>query len=293
MNTTKEFIKFLKTKNLSENTVSSYSRHCKEFKNHVKKSLSKIEPKDVYNFIQKQRNNGLSGNSIAIKLSSIKEFFKFLSENEICEDVTANFTTNYSDKKLPSVISEEDINSVLDTQPTEPMEYRNKAILEFMYATGVRVSELINLKMNDLNLENNIIFCRGKGSKHRMLIFHDECKRSLLNYFLVYRNFFENSDFVFLNSKGNPFSRKGINDIVKKYFPNHSPHSIRHSFATHLYNREAGIKTIQELLGHESITTTQIYTHLSTHKIKSDYDKFFKREEGNLGEEQVFNRNRF
>lgn len=187
------------------------------------------------------------------------------------------------EKHLPKVLSEEEIDKLLNIPLTDAFSYRNKAILEIMYATGLRVSELINLKVNDIDLNMALLKTLGKGSKERIIPLGDYA----LNYLKLYINEYRNqlikrnlTDYLFLNNHGNKLTRQGLFKILNKLAREQgikteiSPHTLRHSFATHLLNGGADLRSIQELLGHSDISTTQIYTHVSNQKLNEDYHKF-------------------
>ena len=187
------------------------------------------------------------------------------------------------EKHLPRVLSENEIDKLLNIPLTDHYSYRNKAILELMYATGLRVSELINLKVNDIDLNMAILKTIGKGSKERIIPLGDYA----LNYLKIYINEYRSllikkdlNDYLFLNNHGNKLTRQGLFKILNKLAREQdikaeiSPHTLRHSFATHLLNGGADLRSIQELLGHSDISTTQIYTHVSNQKLNEDYHKF-------------------
>ena len=185
------------------------------------------------------------------------------------------------EKKLPNYLSIEEVNNLLDIKLTKPIDYRNKAMLELMYATGLRVSELVNLTLNDIDLENDIVRTIGKGNKERIIPIGDYAKEALLIYLNNYRNSMLKGyicDKVFLNNHGRELTRQGFFKILKARLKevninkDVSPHTLRHSFATHLLNNGADLRSIQEMLGHYNLSTTQIYTHVAKDKLKKEYD---------------------
>ena len=185
-------------------------------------------------------------------------------------------------KTLPHYLTEEEIEKLLDFPLNTPLDYRNKAMLELLYATGIRVSELVNLKLNNISLEEDLIRVIGKGSKERISPISSICEKYLRIYIDEYRNTLlkhKNSEYVFINNFGNPISRQGFFKNLKQIAKEQgitkeiSPHTLRHSYATHLLTHGADLRIIQELLGHSDISTTEIYTHLINEKVKSDFEK--------------------
>ena len=183
-------------------------------------------------------------------------------------------------KKLPEYLTSEEINKLFDIRLTKPIDYRNKAMLEVLYATGTRISELINLELNQIDFDECIIRVTGKGKKDRIIPIGDTAMDALKNYILNYRIFLvktNDNNYVFLNKNGNKISRQGFFKILKGLAfdagikKDISPHTIRHSFATNLLNNGADLRIIQELLGHENLQTTEIYSHLTNKKIEDDY----------------------
>ena len=188
--------------------------------------------------------------------------------------------------KLPEVLSEEEVDKLLDINLVDKYSYRNKAMLELLYATGMRASELTNLKLNNIDLDSCIVRIMGKGSKERIVPINDTTIKYLNIYINNYRKEILNkkdSEYLFISNALKPITRQGLFKIIKKECiragikKNVYPHILRHSFATHLLNHGANIRIIQELLGHEDITTTEIYTHLSNETIKKDYEEYFPR----------------
>ena len=186
-------------------------------------------------------------------------------------------------KALPKVLSVEEILILLDIPLNDAYDYRNKAMIELMYATGLRISELINLTLSNIDLDLNIVKTIGKGNKERIIPMGDYATEYLKEYIYNYRSFFikkQNNDYVFLNKSGTKMSRQMFFKIIQKIAleknikTKFSPHTLRHSFATHMLEYGADLRTIQELLGHSNISTTQIYTHMSTEKLRENYDNF-------------------
>lgn len=286
-----EFIDYIYIeKKLSDNTKTAYEHDLTEYIEYLREkkiiSSEDIKKEDIINYIE-CLSKDISSRSINRKIVSIKSFHKFMvRDNIIRSNVTSDIDSPKIGKHLPKVLSIEEINQLLDITPKTPFDYRNKAMLELMYATGLRVSELVNLRLEDINLEMAIVTCMGKGSKERMIPLGDIAVHYLTNYIRLYRSSLlkkTQTNILFLNNHGKPLTRQGFfitlkaiarEKGIKKDF---SPHTLRHSFATHLIEYGADLRSVQELLGHADISTTQIYTHLAQNKIKKDYDKFHPR----------------
>jgi integrase/recombinase XerD len=277
-------------KKLSDNTKVSYEVDLAQYAAYLKikhiDNVSKITKDDITNYII-YLGKSISPRSINRKIVSIKSFHKFLvRENIIKENVTANIDSPKIGKHLPNVLNMEEIDRLLDIKPITPFDYRNKAMLELMYATGLRVSELVNLRLEDIDLKMALVRCMGKGSKERMIPLGDFALHYLSLYITLYRSSLlkkRQTNNLFLNNHGLPLTRQGFFITLKaiakekgieKTF---SPHTLRHSFATHLIENGADLRSVQELLGHSDIATTQIYTHVAGQKIKEAYDEFHPR----------------
>ena len=271
-------------KKLSKNTIKAYNNDLNkllEFKN----NLLRINNKDIKEFIKK--SNNLSTKTLAHRLTVINSFYNYLlSENIISINPCYSINMPKIPSKLPEVLSEEEVDKLLDINLVDKYSYRNKAMLELLYATGMRASELTNLKLNNIDLDSCIVRIMGKGSKERIVPINDTNIKYLNIYINNYRKEILNkkdSEYLFISNALKPITREGLFKIIKKECiragikKNVYPHILRHSFATHLLNHGANIRIIQELLGHEDITTTEIYTHLSNETIKKDYEEYFPR----------------
>lgn len=271
-------------KKLSKNTIKAYNNDLNkllEFKN----NLLRINNKDIKEFIKK--SNNLSTKTLAHRLTVINSFYNYLlSENIISINPCYSINMPKIPSKLPEVLSEEEVDKLLDINLVDKYSYRNKAMLELLYATGMRASELTNLKLNNIDLDSCIVRIMGKGSKERIVPINDTTIKYLNIYINNYRKEILNkkdSEYLFISNALKPITRQGLFKIIKKECiragikKNVYPHILRHSFATHLLNHGANIRIIQELLGHEDITTTEIYTHLSNETIKKDYEEYFPR----------------
>jgi integrase/recombinase XerD len=288
-----EFLSYLSVeRGLSKNTLESYKRDLARFFEYLKSrhiaSVDKVTRQIITSFMLSEKDRGLSSNSISRELACLKTFFKFLvRESKIKEDVTSVIESPKLWKKLPSALNLEEVESLLKAPNVkDTMGIRDKACLELMYATGMRVSELINLKMDDVNMEVGFVKCFGKGSKERIVPFGKKAREGIERYIAKARSAFlkrKVSNFLFLTRLGKPMSRQTFWKTIKKYASEAgikkeiTPHSLRHSFATHILERGADLRIVQEMLGHSDISTTQIYTHVSKDRLKSIHQKFHPR----------------
>lgn len=286
-----EFLGYLASiKNYSPNTLISYQYDLKDFvefcgslSDKEEENLEKL--KQYLEYLKKRKYNPFS---IARKISSIKSFFKFL---EVEKGINAGFLLFLESPKLPfrlpKVLSLEEIEKLLNAPDlNNSLGYRDRTMLEVLYATGLRVSELIGLKLENINLELGLVRILGKGSKERLVPMGDYALKFLKSYLENIRPIFENEkskNFVFLNRRGAPLTRQRFWQIIKEYAKKCgledkvSPHVIRHSFATHLLQGGADLRALQMMLGHASLSTTQIYTHLDYKKLKEIYEKHHPR----------------
>lgn len=279
-----EFIDYLRfEKKYSENTISSYKRDLNKTNTYIKKDFAKLNKKDIQNYIQKISKSE-NASSVSRSISTLKSFYKFLELNKYTSlNPLTTITNPKTVKKLPKILSEEEIEKLLDINLKTDFDYRNKAMLELMYSSGLRVSELINLNVNDIDLSNASVRIFGKGSKERIIPLNDYAIDALNNYILTHRrSLFKHgeSNYLFLNNHGNKMTRQGFFKILEKIAKEKgikselSPHTLRHSFATHLLKHGADLRSIQELLGHSDISTTQIYTHITSERLQKNYEEF-------------------
>ena len=271
-------------KKYSKNTVTSYERDLKKFNEFLKdKNIKKITRQDIQKYIS-ELNKTQSPRSISRNISTLKSFYKYLKLNKIVNTNPMDQINNPKMKKtLPKVLSEEEVNKLLEIKLQTDFDYRNKAMLELMYSSGLRVSELINLNVNDIDLENDTVKIFGKGSKERIIPLNDYAKEALNEYIMTHRKeLFKHveNNYLFLNNHGNKMTRQGFFKILQKIAKEKniktefSPHTLRHSFATHLLKYGADLRSIQELLGHSDISSTQIYTHVTNEKLENDYKEY-------------------
>ena len=274
-------------KKLSNNTKDAYYKDLISFYNFVNKDINDITSKDIRCYINHLSDIKDKLKTIARKIVSIRTFFDYLMQiKKISNNPCEKIESPKIDKTLPKTLSEYDINRLLNFIPKTPLEYRNKAMIELMYACGLRVSELVNLNVNDINIKDNYVRVFGKGKKERIVPMTDITTKILDEYIHIYRNSLLKgylTDNLFLSSYGKGITRQGFFKLLKKIAKendindNFSPHTLRHSFATHLLSHGADLRSIRELLGHENIKTTQIYTHLSNTKKRKDYDTYHPR----------------
>ncbi len=287
----KVFLEFLSVeKGLSLNTVLSYSRDIQKifrFFQKDKVQWNKAKEEDLVKFIHHQSRAGLSARSLARLISSLKSFYKFLILDGILKKNPAvNLTSPKTWLALPQFLTLKEVELLL-AQPDERdvRGLRDKAMLELLYATGLRVSELVSLKPKDLNLEDGFLLCRGKGNKERIVPLGGSAMRALRKYLAKARPKLmkQPDESLFLSRRGKAFTRQGFWKLLKSYAQKAglemkiSPHTLRHSFATHLLERGADLRSVQLMLGHSQITTTQIYTHVSRERLRRVYEKFHPR----------------
>lgn len=277
---------------LAQNTIISYRYDLIKYINFLKKnkikSFNQTSKGLINGYSVYLKKEGLEINSISRNLIAIKMFYRFmLAENFINEDISNLIEFPRVSKKLPYILSLREINILLDDSNFKGyLGQRDHAILELFYATGIRVSELINLKIDDINMENQMLKCIGKGSKERIIPFGSKAHWSLSLYLEKVRPKLDKDpkeDALFLNSRGERLSRQGIFYLVKQYARKAgiekkvTPHTLRHTLATHLLENGADLRSVQEMLGHSDISTTQIYTQVSRKWIKEEYYRAFPR----------------
>jgi len=274
-------VKFLNV----DTTVESYMLDIYKYLEYIKKDYGETTNKDVYNYLKYLSDNKYSIYSVVRKISSIKSFYKYLSEESIYE-INLDIERPRFYKKLPHVLAIDEVDKLLDIKLETAFDYRNKAMLELMYATGLRVSELVNLTYHNIDLENKIVRCFGKGNKERIVPIGDTAIKYMKIYLEEYRESLTKRtlcDNLFLNNHGQKLSRQGFFKMLKNQAElkdikeNITPHMLRHSFATHLLNNGADLRSIQVMLGHENISTTGIYTNVSNDKLKENYDLYYPK----------------
>ncbi|MCS7231365.1 MAG: site-specific tyrosine recombinase XerD [Endomicrobia bacterium] len=287
-----EFIKF--EKGLSQNTIDAYRRDLTQYFNflqQINKDIHTVSSEDITDFLWQLKKNNLKNNSIYRKTSCITQFHKFLIAEEITKNNPVEFISKPKlQRKLPQVLSYEEVEKILNFIPKKKFnDIRNKAMLEMLYATGMRVSELVNLKFNQLDLSNKYIRVIGKGNKERIVLLNSKSIQALKDWLEIRAKKFqkrlipEYDQYVFLSKLGKPISRIDFWEQLKNYVKkvgiskNVSPHTLRHSFATHMLKYGADLRVVQELLGHSDISTTQIYTHIDKQHLKELHKKYHPR----------------
>jgi integrase/recombinase XerD len=277
-------------KGLSRNTILSYDRDLRKFflfLQREKKNWARVDESTVSLFIHRQSQAGLQARSLARLISALKSFYRFLLlDGLVAKDPAANLSSPKTWLSLPKFLTVDEVaHLVLQPDERELHGLRDRAMLEVLYATGLRVSELIQLRSDNINLEDGYVICRGKGGKERVVPlgraaasltrrYIEEARPQLLK---------KPVEALFLTRLGNPFTRQGVWKMLREYARKAglevrvSPHILRHSFATHLLERGADLRSVQLMLGHSQITTTQIYTHVSRDRLRQVYEKFHPR----------------
>ena len=290
----KEYLSHLKLeRNLSENTVISYKNDITAFisflSDYKVSDPSDVTTDNIASFFKTLKNFGLTNTSSARYFSSLKGFFLFLQKNNyIVKNPIDKISAPKLSKKLPAVLNVNEIEQILSKPDVNNnLGLRDKAILELLYACGTRVSELINLKLSDLFLQDEVIRVFGKGSKERLIPIGSSAIKWMEEYIKNSRSFLmkinKSGNYVFLNSRGTKLSRMGVWKIIDRYVKETDikkevhPHTFRHSFATHLLEGGADLRAVQEMLGHADISTTQIYTHIDRDYIKQVHKQFHPR----------------
>ena len=286
-----EYQTYLLTKKyLSDNSTNSYMLDIYKYLSFEESkginNVKQIKKEDIYNYFEYLDENHYSIYSVVRKISSLKSFHTFLFKKYNIINIAEDLDTPRFYPKLPNILSIEEVELLLDIPLNTPFDYRNKAMLELLYATGLRVSELVDLTMNNIDLDNNIVRCFGKGSKERIVPFGDIAKKYLLLYLNHYRERLKKKrlcDNIFLNNHGNKLTRQGFSKILsiiakeKNINKTITPHVLRHSFATHLLNNGADLRSIQMMLGHSNLSTTQIYTNVNNDTLKENYELYHPR----------------
>ena len=272
---------------LSENTLKAYRTDLNDFVYYLLKD-DKVEIESlsldiISKYLEALSDKNMSKTTIARKLAAIKGFFRFLAkENMVGSDLTSSIASPKIPLRLPKALTIDEVTRLINTvKLNSPADYRDHAILEFMYATGCRISELVSADIDDLDLENQIVKLSGKGSKQRIVPLGDYALNSLNRYLISARPAVSGGALVdaaalFRNLRGGRLSRQGVWGVIRKYAKKAgieaiTPHSLRHSFATHLIDGGADIRVVQELLGHASVATTQIYTKVTIEGLRGVY----------------------
>jgi integrase/recombinase XerD len=288
-----QYLNFLRVeKGLAKNSILSYSTDLAQFSNFCTQkkleSLENFSKKNAVDYIEFLNKRGISKSSLARKIVSVRNLFKYLvSENLLEDSAFGSIDSPKASKKLPDVLSFEEIESLLAKPDlSTPRGLRDKTILEVMYGSGLRASELIGLKLDSINPNVGFIQAYGKGSKQRIVPLGEAALKSIELYLKDSRPKFlkgRSSDFLFLSKNGRNMSRQNLWELIKKYGllagigKRLTPHTLRHSFATHLLEGGADLRSVQTMLGHSDISTTQIYTHINIKRLREVHKKFHPR----------------
>ncbi|ACB85242.1 site-specific tyrosine recombinase XerD [Natranaerobius thermophilus] len=291
--TVHEFIYYLNVeRGLSENTLNSYLRDLKNFLEFLNQQgvtkWQEVKRTHIMKYLIFMKEKGKASATVTRNIASVRSFFQFLlQEGMISENPSTDLETPKQEKKLPEILSPQEVDKLLNQPDTTDFKgKRDKAMLEVLYATGMRVSELISLNVEHVDSNNGYILCKGKGDKERIVPLGKMAIKSVSDYISKSRpqlrkNLSEPA--LFLNHHGKRLSRQGFWKILKKYAEKIgikqkiTPHTLRHSFATHLLENGADLRAVQEMLGHSDISTTQIYTHLTKQRLKDVYSKSHPR----------------
>ncbi|NEU30821.1 site-specific tyrosine recombinase XerD [bacterium LRH843] len=289
-----EFLHYIRVeRGLASNTIQSYERDLKQYEQFVKKVegeklLTNIDRQTIVHFLYHLKEQGRAETTMARMIASIRAFHQFALREKLADsDPSVHIDSPKASKRLPKVLSMEEIEALLDAPSGNDLfGVRNRAMLETLYATGMRVSELINLTLADTHLTMGFVRCIGKGNKERIIPLGGAATKALEYYLQYGRPDFmkKNShDILFVNHHGRPLSRQGFWKILKQLAEKANiqkeltPHTLRHSFATHLLENGADLRAVQEMLGHADISTTQIYTHITKVRMKDVYSKYHPR----------------
>lgn len=290
----RDFIHFLTVeKGLAKNTLISYERDLKSYLAYMKNveqlnTWNEVRRVSIIQFLARLKDQGKSPKTLARHIASLRSFHQFLIREKITEqDPTIHIESPKQERSLPKVLSLEEVEALLEAPKlTNEFGFRDKAMLELLYATGMRVSELINLDMSDIHATMGFVRCIGKGNKERIIPIGHTALEAIEEYLLNGRVKLQSehkTDSLFLNHHGNRLTRQGFWKILKKLSKDAriekelTPHTLRHSFATHLLTNGADLRAVQEMLGHADISTTQIYTHVTNVRLKDVYKKFHPR----------------
>ena len=289
-----EYIRYLRfQKGYSKLTIESYHRDIAEFIEFMnREGISKfrdVEYVVLRVYLIELHRKKLSANTINHKLSTLRNFYRYMVKKKYLKNNPFLLVDSLKTaKRNPDFLYVEEMIGLLDSIDTSnPLGIRNKAMLEMMYATGLRCSEVVNLKISDIDFGQNILLVKGKGEKDRYVPFHDYAKECLITYIDNVRGelaIHQDHNYVFVNNRGNKMTNRGVEDILNRVAYKYDslmrihPHAIRHSFATHMLDAGMDIRVVQQLLGHSSLSTTQIYTHVTKEKLKDVYHRSHPRE---------------
>ena len=288
-----EFINYLSVeRGLSKNTIAAYSADLERFLAYLESKgiadIDRIKRQDIMNYLLSRKDMNISGNSISRGLVAIKMFYRFLVQERLArEDVAGILESPKLIRPIPSVLLLSEVDSILKgPNLKDPIGIRDKAAIELLYATGMRVSEIVDLPIEGLNLDMGFVKCKGKGDKERIVPVGGKAREALSRYIENIRPAMagkRHDTHLFLSRLGRKISRQTFWKMIKKYTKmarikkDITPHTLRHSFATHLLERGADLRVVQEMLGHADISTTQLYTHINKERLKSIHRQFHPR----------------
>ena len=288
INVINDFISYISKKNYSVNTYTSYINDLYYFYIFIKKDLTKVTFEDIKDYLEHLNLKKEKTSSIRRKISSLKSFYKFLYKNNYINKKDYPLTKiayPKMEKKLPKFIYYNDLLEIINESSKDKDGVRDRLIIEMLYATGVRVSELINIKINDIDFNNKRIIVLGKGNKERIVYYGEYAEEVLKEYMKTHER--KNHNYLFVNSKGGKLTDRGVRYIIDNIMSKLSvkthvtPHVLRHTFATDMLNNGCDIKVVQELLGHSSLKATEIYTHVTNEHLKKVYYECFPRRDKN------------
>ncbi len=272
-----EYLEYLEVeKGLSENTIEAYRRDLGDFLEFCGLDVTEIQRNHLNNYIRNLREKNYTATSVMRKIASLRGFFKWLCASEICKtNPTLTLEQPKIPKRLPKVMTVQEIESILN----ENLDKRQRVIVELLYGCGLRVSELVNLKINDFDMKAKYLQTTGKGSKDRIVPLGSKAIAAIKDYLqerdFILKNLRIDTKNLLVNEHGRSLSRQDIYNFIKeqgqKIHKHISPHTLRHSFATHLLENGADLRIVQELLGHSDVATTQLYTHISKKRLKEVY----------------------
>ena len=280
------FLSHLATQNYSQHSIMAYNNALNQFQSYfilefdTDPEIKLIENEDIRPFLGWLHDRNISKSSIKLKVSSVKSFFKYCLKHNLVENNPATSVhIPKGEKRLPSFIQKNEISDIIETfNKTSPLGARNVALLELLYSSGLRISEALNLSLRDLDFDQKLVKVTGKGNKQRIVPLGDVAISAMKNYLHLRSGLNQkNIKYLFLTKSGNQLDPSAAWRLTNKAMmgtsnsPKKSPHVLRHSFATHLIDSGADINSVSEMLGHASLSTTQIYTHISTDRIKKQY----------------------
>ncbi|GAA3192915.1 tyrosine recombinase XerC [Lentilactobacillus kefiri] len=298
------FLKYLRSdRNYSDDTVQAYQQAITEFCDFLdevptdKKELTKVDSFDVESFLTNLYEKQYARNSIAQKVSALKSLYAFLVKNEVIANNPFEYVhLKTNNRRLPRFLYQNEMRALFEGakhNANPQLGLRNSAILEILYATGIRVSECAGIRLNDIDLDNRTILVTGKGNKQRYVPFGGYAQEAIESYLSgarepIMKQYHQTHQFLFINHYGRRLSARGIEYIMDEIVKQSSlttkihPHMLRHTFATEMLNNGADMRSVQELLGHSSLSTTQIYTHVTKSHLMDDYKKYFPRNNDSL-----------